>query len=106
VRLVKSAAGAASLAHPATLRLTETELEALVGELAGAGLDAIEAHRGDAPPELQERLAALAARHGLLATGGSDYHGPELEQEGRRLGDTGSPGVTDEVQRRLLERIG
>jgi predicted metal-dependent phosphoesterase TrpH len=106
VRLVKRAGGAATLAHPATLRLGDDALGSLLEELAVAGLDAVEAHRGDAGLELQGRLAALAARHGLLATGGSDYHGPELEAEGRRLGDTGVPGVADETQRALLARIG
>ncbi len=105
VQLVKRAGGAASLAHPATLGLDTTALDRLLGELRAAGLDGVEAHRGDAPASLQTLLASLAGRHGLLATGGSDYHGPELEQDGRRLGDTGTPGARDDVQRALLERI-
>ena len=56
----------------------------LVGELAVAGLDAVEAYRGDTPVDEQEAYAALAARHGVLATGGSDYHGPALEERGPR----------------------
>lgn len=106
VQLVKAARGAASLAHPATLRLTPSELDALVGELAGAGLDAVEAYRGDTPVGEQEAYAALAARHGVLATGGSDYHGPALEERGRVLGSCGEPGPDPAALRGLLARIG
>ena len=39
------------------------------------GLDGLEVwHRGN-PPEQRERLLTIAARHDLLVTGGSDWHG-------------------------------
>ena len=104
VQLVKAAGGAAALAHPATLLLAPGDLDAMVGELAAAGLDAVEAHRGDTPPEEQAAYAELAERHGLLATGGSDYHGPALEERGRVLGSCGEPGVAEAVLRALLDR--
>jgi predicted metal-dependent phosphoesterase TrpH len=104
VQLVKAAGGAAALAHPATLLLESGDLDALVAELAAAGLDAVEAHRGDTPAEEQAAYAELAERHGLLATGGSDYHGPALEERGRVLGSCGEPGVAEAVLRALLDR--
>jgi len=106
VRLVKSAGGAASLAHPGTLLLDAAELRALVASLVPAGLDAIEAFRGDTPLSEQEGYAALAAEHGLLATGGSDYHGPALEDRGRVLGSCGEPGPDPAALTGLLARIG
>ena len=92
VRLVKAAGGAASLAHPGTLLLDAAELRDLVASLVPAGLDAIEAYRGDTPVDEQAAYAALAAQQGILATGGSDYHGPALEEFGRVLGSCGEPG--------------
>jgi predicted metal-dependent phosphoesterase TrpH len=106
VRLVKAAGGAASLAHPGSLLLDADELRALVASLVPAGLDAIEAYRGDTPLDEQEGYAALAARHGLLATGGSDYHGPALEEYGRVLGSCGEPGPDPAALTGLLARIG
>jgi predicted metal-dependent phosphoesterase TrpH len=105
IRLVKAAGGATTLAHPGTLGLDRDALDALLAELAAAGLDAVEAHRGDMTAEEQAELAALATRHGLLATGGSDYHGPEAEQWGRFLGGTGEPGADQATLRALLERV-
>jgi sugar phosphate isomerase/epimerase len=40
-----------------------------------AGLDGLEIDHRDNPPAGRERLRVLAARHGLLTTGSSDYHG-------------------------------
>jgi predicted metal-dependent phosphoesterase TrpH len=39
-----------------------------------AGLDAIEVHHSDHPPELRLELHRFATRHALLETGGSDFH--------------------------------
>jgi predicted metal-dependent phosphoesterase TrpH len=106
VRLVKSAGGAASLAHPGTLRLDAVELAALLSSLVPAGLDAIEVYRGDTPAEEEQGYAELAARLGLLATGGSDYHGPAFEEYGRVLGSSGDPGADPAALAGLLDRIG
>ena len=106
VRLLKTAGGATSIAHPGTLLLDPVQLRDLVASLVPAGLDAIEAFRGDTPVDEQEAYAALAAQHGLLATGGSDYHGPALEDRGRVLGSCGEPGPDPAALTGLLARIG
>lgn len=106
VRLLKAAGGATSIAHPGTLLLDADELRDLVASLVPAGLDAIEAYRGDTPVDEQEAYAALAANLGLLATGGSDYHGPALEVRGRVLGSCGQPGPDPAALAALLDRIG
>jgi hypothetical protein len=41
-----------------------------------AGLQGVECSYPDATPELTEQLTALARARRLIATGGSDYHGP------------------------------
>jgi predicted metal-dependent phosphoesterase TrpH len=63
------------LAHPFTLQLPGDELERFVVELVGAGLAGIEGYHGDLPEDDQEPYRALGRRHGLIISGGSDYHG-------------------------------
>ncbi len=70
VRLIANAGGLASLAHPAKLAD-----QAVVGEMIAAGLPAIEVFHPDHDDEARAQYAALAREHGLLVTGGSDYHG-------------------------------
>jgi 3',5'-nucleoside bisphosphate phosphatase len=73
--LARRSGGVAVLAHPFTLDLTPTELSSAVAELAADGLGGIEAYYGRYSPDERRALADLAQRHGLVATGGSDYHG-------------------------------
>jgi predicted metal-dependent phosphoesterase TrpH len=71
VRLVQRAGGLPVLAHPFSYREFESRLPALIE----AGLEGIEVYYGEYDAARRGQLAALARRHGLLATGGSDYHG-------------------------------
>ncbi len=66
------AGGLASMAHPGV-----TRQPALLASLIDAGLDAIEVYHSDHPPAVRAELAVFAARHRLLVTGGSDYHGDD-----------------------------
>jgi predicted metal-dependent phosphoesterase TrpH len=70
VRIIRDAGGLSSMAHPGV-----TELDALIPELAAAGLDAIEAYHTDHSPDDTARYLATARRLGLAVTGGSDFHG-------------------------------
>jgi 3',5'-nucleoside bisphosphate phosphatase len=74
--LTARASGAlAVLAHPFSLGLEGAELEAAIGGLAAVGLSGLECYYSRYSVERREQLAAIAGRHGLVATGGSDYHG-------------------------------
>jgi len=73
--LARQSGGVAVLAHPFTLGLGPSELSAVVAELSEAGFAGIEALYGRYSPDERAALADLARRHGLVATGGSDYHG-------------------------------
>lgn len=73
--LARGSGGVAVLAHPLTLDLGPADLSAAVAELADDGFAGIEAVYGRYSREQRARLAELAQRHGLVATGGSDYHG-------------------------------
>ena len=71
IGLVARVGGVSSLAHPGKLRDDE-----LIRPLVDAGLPAIEVHHPDHDEADTERYRRMAATYGLLATGGSDYHGP------------------------------
>ena len=71
VAIVHAAGGVASLAHPGV-----TRRDHLIPSLAAAGLDAIEVRHSDHDEATEVRYRAEARAHGLLVSGGSDFHGP------------------------------
>jgi len=75
VELARASGGLAVLAHPLSLELEPADLDRCVAELAAMGLSGIEATYGRYSPDERAGLVALAARHDLVATGGSDHHG-------------------------------
>lgn len=75
IRIIRSARGIPTLAHPAGI----VELEARVlPQLVAVGLQGLECYYGQYDEATVARLAGLAERFGLIATGGSDYHGPNM----------------------------
>jgi len=75
VRLIKSARGLPVLAHPAGI----VELRGRVlPELVMAGLQGLECYYGQYDTETVAGLLRLADNYGLIPTGGSDYHGPNM----------------------------
>lgn len=77
VAIIVKAQGLAVLAHP----LTVNEPEAMISELKPAGLAGMEAYYNGYTAEEVDQLVELAQRHNLIATGGSDYHGIEPDNE-------------------------
>jgi predicted metal-dependent phosphoesterase TrpH len=81
VDLVNAARGVAGLAHPIVESLPKMEateqarLEGLLSEVVPAGLVAMEAYYPGYTPEIERYVIGLCNRHGLVPTGGSDYHG-------------------------------
>ena len=78
VALIREWGGAAVLAHPSYI----PNLDETLAELKGAGLAGMEVYYAQYSVERIKELATIAANHGLLACGGSDYHA---------LGNTGEP---------------
>ncbi len=72
VDMIHTARGIASMAHPGVTNEPE-----VLASLAKGGLDAVEVFHSDQPPALQHELQGFAARHQLLVTGGSDFHGDD-----------------------------
>lgn len=75
VKLVLEAGGVPILAHPILYRLTAPQLEELTLELKAAGLVGVEAVYSTYNAAEERQIRALAARQGLLVSGGSDFHG-------------------------------
>jgi predicted metal-dependent phosphoesterase TrpH len=77
VAIIIKASGLPVLAHP----LTTEDPEGLISELKPAGLVGLEAYYNGYNAEEVESLLAMAQKHDLIATGGSDFHGIEPEEE-------------------------
>ncbi|HJU82260.1 MAG TPA: PHP domain-containing protein [Acidimicrobiia bacterium] len=76
IRLALESGGVPVLAHPHTLGLNNSEeVSSTLRRLREAGLRAMECYCPLYSPIEREGYAALAARFGLLPSGGSDYHG-------------------------------
>lgn len=75
VELIRAAGGVAVFAHPMASARGRIVGDDVIGQMIDAGLQGLEVeHRDNAEPGRQE-LRRIAARHGLLMTGSSDYHG-------------------------------
>jgi predicted metal-dependent phosphoesterase TrpH len=78
VTWIRAAGGQAVIAHPARYALTRTRLLRLVGEFKeheGAGIEAVS---GSHSRDDAFNFARLAREQRLLASAGSDFHGPQL----------------------------
>ncbi|MCC6943418.1 MAG: PHP domain-containing protein [Thermomicrobiales bacterium] len=98
VGVIIESGGAAVLAHPYA---TGAALEVLP-DLIDAGLAGLEAWYGEYDQRTRERLAAMAEKLGLIATGGSDFHGTGFK-EGRNLG---SVAIDHDVVDQLRQAAG
>ncbi len=88
---VHAAGGVAVLAHPGREHGVRE-----IRRWASQGLDGIEVLHPSNPPDVRQRLAALARELKLLSTGGSDWHGP-----GTHRAQLGS----EEVPRRWMDTL-
>lgn len=76
VRWILDSGGVAVLAHPGRYRLSDAEMEILLGEFRALGGQALELVTGTHTRHECRRFLRLARRFGLAASRGSDYHGP------------------------------
>lgn len=98
VRLIRAAGGVPVLAHPHSA----DDLARLLPELVAAGLAGIECYYGDYDAPRKRDYLALAARHGLVATGGTDFHGTGVAHR-RPLG--GTPVPPECIEELLARRV-
>jgi len=105
MELILQAKGLPVLAHPFTINDPET----LVIELKAAGLVGIEAYYDGYTADEISRLVNLADKYGLIASGGSDYHGLDVSSE-TMIGGADVPIKSAEqlialAERRLLKGV-
>jgi predicted metal-dependent phosphoesterase TrpH len=92
IALLHAAGGVAVLAHPIRL----PACRALIPALVAYGLDGLEAYYPDHDAAFTSEMEALAHRHGLIVTGGSDLH--------REVENLGQQPVPPECVDQLRER--
>ena len=93
LRAVRKAGGMPVIAHLYQYRYTEPQRRAMVAAAAEAGCLGLEGMYSTYTPEQQQAVFDLAAEHGLICTGGSDYHGtrkPHISL-GTGMGDLNVP---------------
>ncbi len=73
--LIRRAGGLPVLAHPGMSIPAGVDLDAVLASLIPMGLAGIEVYYPEHDAAQTGRYAAAARRHGLLMTGGSDFHG-------------------------------
>jgi len=71
------AGGIAVIAHPARYKMTATRLNRLIQDFKQMGGQGLEVLSGSHSVNEIQHMTAVALRHELLASAGSDYHGPE-----------------------------
>lgn len=83
VRLLRRAGGVPVFAHPGL-----SDRDGLIPALVEAGLMGIECFYNEHSPAQRGAYVELCRRHGLVATGGSDFHGPSV-----RAAALGTPAI-------------
>ena len=103
VDLATRSGGVTSLAHPLSLGLEPAQLRRELQRLAELGLAGVECHYGRYDPATRADLVSMAEEVGLVATGGSDFHGTYKPDLSVGTG-TGDLDVPDRVVAQLAAR--
>lgn len=103
IELARESEAVTVVAHPHTLANGADEFGHLLPKFAQLGAVGVECYCVDYPQYLRENMAAAAEELGLVATGGSDYHG--TYKPGIALGSgKGDLHVPDSCLERLAAR--
>lgn len=103
VQLISAAGGVTVLAHPGVYHHV-SDLEVLFHTAAVAGVQGLEVTYPQAPTDpygpqsaaLMDRFAKTAQRYGWVATGGDDFHGPQVTPLIRLAAWTATPAESVE----------
>ena len=82
IQLLRDCGAVPVWAHPCLFR--GGRVTTVLPDLLAAGLMGLEVYHPNHSPSDSRRLEALCDRHGLLITGGSDYHGPPIPSKKAR----------------------
>jgi predicted metal-dependent phosphoesterase TrpH len=104
IAMIRAAGGVPILAHPCHLRLQGGKtLEALVEAMIAMGLAGIEVFYPDQSPAQTAAYMETARRHGLLMTGGTDFHG-ELKPDIQMGSGRGNLDIPFSIYETLVRR--
>jgi predicted metal-dependent phosphoesterase TrpH len=105
IALIRRAGGLAALAHPSTLATDRAdELDSLVARLRATGLEGIEIFYPEHTEAMTVLYQEIARRHGLICTGGSDFHG-DLKNGTPLGGDEKGPDLPYALLQVLKEKL-
>jgi predicted metal-dependent phosphoesterase TrpH len=100
---IHNAGGLAFWAHPLTKdSFSKTQFKNLLRELSAIGLDGIEAYYTTYDKETQNYLLSLAAQENILVSGGSDFHGANMDGVEIGIG-AGTLNIPDSVYENILK---
>lgn len=94
IELLVKAGGLPVIAHPADI----DNLKELIPDFIKSGLAGLEVYYNGYSDDLVRKLASLSNKYGLIATGGSDYHG----LDGNSDNQLGSVTIPTECIRQLI----
>jgi len=105
IEVIRNAGGIPVLAHPVLLEIKNDDVfQKLIFRLKEMGLKGIEVYYPEHTPDLIARYTETANRHGLLITGGTDFHGsikPEIKMGSGR----GNFSVPYELYEKLISSL-
>jgi predicted metal-dependent phosphoesterase TrpH len=104
VRLLREFGAAPVVAHPGAFRRGDTLHEADLAPLVAEGLVGLEVFHPVHDQGLRSHFGGVAARLGLVATGGSDWHGPRESRVGEGV-ELGREGVALATLEALTARL-
>ncbi|MFQ5553740.1 MAG: PHP domain-containing protein [Acidimicrobiia bacterium] len=81
IRLARASDAVPVIAHPHTIGISADEYRTTFERMTALGLGGIESYYAEYQPRVRAHLATLCDDLGIVATGGSDYHGgfkPEI----------------------------
>lgn len=83
---IRDAGGVAVIAHPDKYKMTRTKLKRLLKAFSEAGGNGLEVVSGGMEATFSRRMAEFCEEYGLLASQGSDFHGPKPWSELGKFG--------------------
>lgn len=83
---IREAGGTAVIAHPDKYKMTRTKLKCLLRAFSEAGGNGLEVISGGMEASFSRRMAEFCAEFNLMASQGSDFHGPKPWSELGKFG--------------------
>ena len=102
LKSLRAAGGIPVLAHPGE-KLYNLHFEELISELKVYGLLGLEVYHPSHKKELCDRLYAIARKHKLVITGGSDFHGQPGSHLSGPNDKLGRYGLNDYLMMKLIQ---